>query len=222
MTKIVLISDTHGRHEELGVLPEGNILIHAGDCTNDIGRKSLREFLIWFNAQSHAHKLLVAGNHDGAFEKWPDLAKAMVKEFAPSVHYLQDEQIVIDGIKIWGSPVQPEFLNWHFNRQRGAEIKRHWDMIPDNTDILITHGPAHGHLDLLTPDCFGNGANDRAGCKDLRETIDSRLKKLKLHVFGHLHYQGGKYKIENNITYVNAAVVNDGYIVCQKPIVVEI
>jgi Icc-related predicted phosphoesterase len=215
--KIVCVSDTHGQHNNLRNIPDGDVLIHAGDLTNDAGRASLRSFLVWFEAQPHRHKIFIAGNHDWAFQKWPDLAKAMVKEVAPSVHYLQDSGVELEGVKFWGSPVQPFFLDWAFNRVRGDDIQRHWDMIPNDTQVLITHGPAHGRLDLLVPDVYGNGKADRAGCHNLKATIEARLKALQLHVFGHLHYQGGQQEIDGGVTYINAAVVDDGYTLCRKP-----
>jgi predicted phosphodiesterase len=180
--KLVIISDTHGMHSEVKV-PSGDVLIHCGDCTNDIGQRSLREFLTWFEDQPAPRKILIAGNHDGAFEKWSDLARAMVKEMAPSVIYLQDSGIEIGGVKFWGSPVQPEFFNWHFNRKRGADIKRHWDMIPNDVDVLITHGPMAGILDK---DFHG----ESAGCKDL---LDAVLRvRPNVHCCGHIHYSYGQ------------------------------
>lgn len=215
--KLVAIADTHGQHAGLRELPHGDVLIHAGDFCSHGNRESAVNFLTWFGSQPHEHKILIAGNHDRFFEKHPTHALALVRDLAPGAFYLCDSGVQIDGINFWGSPVQPEFLNWAFNRNRGIDIRRHWNMIPDYTNVLITHGPAHGHLDLLKPDFFGNGKNDRAGCEDLRQTIDTRLTNLKAHIFGHLHYQGGQTDTVNGVQYFNVAMVDDGYTLCRKP-----
>ncbi len=214
--KIVAISDTHGQHKGLRELPPGDVLVVAGDVTNDAGRKELREFLQWLESQPHKNKILIAGNHDWAFEKWPDLAQQMVKEVAPSVTYLQDSGCEIDGVKFWGSPVQPTFLDWAFNRDRGEDIQRHWDMIPDDTNVLVTHGPAAGRLDRVGFDISAKN-QARAGCQNLADTIESRLKNLRCHIFGHLHLQGGQKETYKDCVYVNAAVLNDAYNLCRKP-----
>lgn len=212
--KFVLISDTHGLHDHVQV-PPCDILIHAGDCTTDAGRQSLREFLQWFERQPAKYKILIAGNHDWAFEKWPDLARLMVKEVAPSVTYLQDSPYEIEGIKFWGSPVSPRFFDWAFNRDRGADIKRHWDMIPDDVDVLITHGPPYGILDFSG---YDDGTDRHVGCKDLLETL-KRLKP-KLHVHGHIHHSYGALKIENTM-HVNPTICNEAYYPVNVPIIWE-
>jgi Icc-related predicted phosphoesterase len=226
MTKICIISDTHGMHDAVRV-PSCDILIHCGDCTNDIGQKSLREFLIWFEDQDAPSKILIAGNHDGAFEKWPDQARAMVKEFAPSVNYLQDSECNIQGLTFWGSPVTPEFFNWHFNRNRGEDIKKHWDLIPNNIDVLITHGPPLGFLDKsknVNRDT-GRMYDDHLGCRDLKEAM-YRVRPL-LHCFGHIHGSGGRqFDYIDDDGYktmvVNASICNERYKPRNPPMIVNL
>ncbi len=198
---LVCISDTHGLHDHVRV-PPCDVLIHAGDCTNDAGRKSLRDFLTWLERQPALRKVLIAGNHDWAFEKWPDLARAMIAEVAPSVTYLQDSGVEIDGIRFWGSPYQPAFCDWAFNLPRGEALKRHWDLIPEGTDVLITHGPARGILDISGFD------NERCGCDDLLATI--QRVKPRLHVFGHIHHSYGTRKVDDT-THLNASICDEGY-----------
>jgi len=218
MPKIVAISDTHGNHLDLGALPAGDILIHAGDCTDDIGQASLRNFLKWMEIQPFAHKIFIAGNHDGAFEKWPDLARSMVKEVAPSCTYLQDSGCEFMGLKLWGSPVTPEFFDWHFNRKRGSDIKRHWDMIPEGTDVLITHGPPKGYGD------WTDFRKEHAGDDDLLDAI-KRIKP-KLAFNGHFHHK----QVINNILHedgkiticINATSVNERYKVVNRPVVINV
>lgn len=217
MPILILVSDTHGHHSQV-VVPQGDILIHCGDCTDDIGQAALRSFLQWFEGQSAPRKILVAGNHCGAFEKWPDLAQAMVKEVAPSVTYLQDSGVEIAGLKFWGSPVTPTFYNWHFNRDRGAEIKRYWDMIPDDIDILVTHGPARGYLD------WSPYGKEHVGCDDLLEAI--KRVKPKVHACGHVHGGYGTKVLDHEdktcTVLINASICNEQYAPVNKPWVVNV
>jgi Icc-related predicted phosphoesterase len=125
--------------------------------------------------------------------------------------YLNDSQIVIEGIKIWGSPIQPWFYDWAFNRQRGADIKKHWDLIHADTDILITHGPAHGILDLTMD--YRN-----VGCEELIKKIEEI--KPKYHICGHIHEAHGVLKNEAT-TFINASQLNVHYRPVFKPIVFD-
>lgn len=223
MPTLCIISDTHGLHDSVKVPPRGDVLIHCGDSTDDIGQAALRSFLIWFERQPQKRKILIAGNHCGAFQLWPDLARAMVKEVAPSVTYLQDSGIEIDGIKYWGSPYTPTFFDWYFMRDRGADIRRHWDMIPDDTDVLITHGPAYGCLDESG---YSEGAerNPKVGCRDLYEAV-LRVQP-KVHAFGHIHHSyGAKPLIHDNGTktiLMNASCCNEAYKPINLPWVIEL
>jgi Icc-related predicted phosphoesterase len=136
----------------------------------------------------------------------------------PDIHYLNDSGVEIEGLKFWGSPVSPRFFNWAFNRDRGEEIKRHWDMIPKDTDVLITHGPPYGFCD----EAYQQGSNftEKVGCRDL---LDATLRIAPaLHLFGHIHYSGGKsYEAPQSI-YANVSVLNESYTVENKPMIFDI
>lgn len=179
--KIIGISDTHGQHERLR-LPPGDVLIHAGDFSRKGEEAEVRHFLQWFAAQPHPHKLLIAGNHDFLAERDPEGFKTLVPA---GVTYLNDEGCSIGDYVFWGSPITPRFHDWAFNRDRGAEIAQHWALIPQHTDVLITHGPPKGYGDRTF---FGK----RVGCADLTEIVD--LVQPKLHLFGHIHEARGSYK----------------------------
>ena len=212
------MSDSHGEHHRVKV-PVADVLIHCGDCTDDIGRQSLRFFLEWLESQPHKHKLFIAGNHDGAFEKWPDLAKAMVKDIAPSCTYLENSGVEIDGVKFWGSPYTPTFMDWHFNCDRGEPIRAHWDLIPADTNVLITHGPPMGYNDWSVYDKI------HVGCEELLKVIE-RIQP-KIHCFGHIHASYGTQGIlhedsQKTTSIVNASVVNEKYRVVNAPWVVDI
>lgn len=206
MTKLVCFSDTHTLHEQI-ILPEGDIAIFAGDCC---GRGTFMEanlFIHWYAKQSHKHKIMIAGNHDWAFEG----VDASVLEQSckdNGIIYLNDSDIEIDGIKFWGSPVQPEFFNWAFNRKRGEDIKKHWDLIPQDTKILITHGPAHGILDLVeTRGSINNGQH--VGCEELLKAIQYR-PSITHHIFGHIHEGYGQME-QNGVQYINASTCDKRY-----------
>lgn len=219
MTRLIAISDTHGRHRSMvHPVPDGDILIHVGDCTHDKGRASLRDFLVWFNAFPHPYKLFIAGNHDWAFEQWPDLARAMVKEIAPSVTYLQDSGTEVCGLKVWGSPISCRFFDWAFNRDRGAAIKRHWDMIPNDTDLLITHGPPRGYGDWVPWDRVN------AGDDDLLDAI--RRGKPRYHFAGHFHSGHGMRELVHDdgskTVLVNATICDEQYSPINAPWVIDL
>ena len=203
--KIILISDTHNNHNFR--IPKGDVLIHAGDVSSRGTKKEINDFIKWFQSQPHTYKIFIAGNHDFYLEKIVD-----TKIEIPDIIYLNDSGCEINGIKFWGSPIQPTFYNWAFNRKRGVEIKKHWDLIPKDTDVLITHGPPHKVLDETL-----NG--DYAGCKELRKKVLEI--KPKLHVFGHIHEGYGKL-LRNEIIFVNASLFDEKYKGTNDPITVEI
>ena len=197
MKRLVLVSDTHGLHNEL-ILPDGDILIHAGDFTRLGGLEEISSFNYWLSKLSYTHKLVIAGNHEKSLENQSSLARSILTNCI----YLENSGITIDGINFWGSPVTPKFFNWAFNKERGQEIKFYWDLIPDNTNVLITHGPPHQILDLTFADIH-------AGCEELRKRI-LELPNLKLNVFGHIH-EGYGYSKLNNVTFINASNLNRNY-----------
>ncbi|QNM86710.1 metallophosphatase domain-containing protein [Polaribacter pectinis] len=205
--KIVLISDTHGNHNF--IIPEGDILIHAGDVSLRGTKKEIDSFIDWFQKQPHKHKIFIAGNHDFYFE---EALKNNIKINDTNLNYLNDSGCEIEGIKFWGSPIQPTFFNWAFNRERGEEIKKYWDLIPNDTDVLITHGPPHKILDLTK-----NG--EYVGCEELKKKVLEI--KPKLHVFGHIHEAYGK-TVRNKTTFVNASLLDDKYRNVNAPIVIDI
>lgn len=208
MTKLVLISDTHGKHRQFDV-PDGDILIHAGDImTSGWDVSEVIDFDVWLGSLPHPFKIVIAGNHDWIFEKY-----YATRQHITNALYLEDSGIEMMGLKFWGSPVQPEFNNWAFNRKRGEDIQKHWDKIPDDTDVLITHGPPSGILDWTKP------GRESLGCRNLRKTIDQI--KPKLHVFGHIHGGYGVSRVEDT-TFVNASLLDEAYRPANEPVVVEL
>jgi len=204
--KIDLLSDTHSQHDRI-ITKGGDILIHAGDISYRGTIKEVMPFLEWFEAQKYTHKILVAGNHDWLFEQTPEVCREECER--RGIILLNDSGTEVEGIKIWGSPVQPEFCAWAFNRERGEKIKRHWDLIPNDTELLITHGPPMNILDKTFH-------NEYVGCQDLWYKILET--QVKLHVFGHIH-EGRGHQYFMDRLFVNASAVDGRYrIVTGEPI----
>jgi len=197
--RLVLISDTHGRHDQIGSLPDGDILIHAGDFMNSgLYPEEVISFNRWLTKLPIKHRVVCGGNHDRLFQKMPELAL----QFLTDATYLENTGVTIDGVSIWGSPYTPEFLNWAFMYPRGPAANQYWDQIPAGLDVLITHGPPYGILDQTAP------GGEHLGCRELLNAVEA--KKPKVHVFGHIH--GGAGTFENGDTrFINAAYLNERY-----------
>lgn len=217
--KIVCISDTHGYHGGV-YAPDGDVLVHAGDYSMAGRDSETKSFLGWLDVQPHRHKVLIAGNHDLDCQSYPEKFKSYLDVLAPGVTYLNEESIAINGVKFFGSPWTPWFYDWAFNAARGKECKKHWDKIPQDTDVLVTHGPPRGHLDCCPKPM---------GCDDLLAAVIDI--KPRLHVFGHIHEGYGSRLGANAIItptaikqtlFVNASICNAAYRPINKPIVVEI
>lgn len=210
--KIDTMSDSHNRHKHF-TMPGGDILIHAGDYSLGGTTGETNRFLDWYAEQDYSHLIMIAGNHDWLAEEQPVLFAEECK--SRNIILLNDSGYEAYGIKFWGSPIQPWFHDWAFNRWRGPDIQKHWALIPDDTEALITHGPPHLIRDWVKP---GTAWEDNVGCADLSNTIRTRLKQLKLHVFGHIH-EGAGHTYKDGVTYVNASVLDGMYMpLSGKPI----
>lgn len=211
--KIVMVSDTHNKHNQI-VLPEGDILIHSGDFSG-VGRQSeVRNFFKWITKQSEKfeHIVFIAGNHELTFENKSSWVNPLIRTLPKNVHYLQDSYVIINGMKFYGTPWQPEFYNWAFNLKRGLPLAQKWALIPEDTGVLITHGPPKYMCDYMPWDLTN------IGCQDLLDRI--MIVKPKLNVFGHIHVGYG-YKEYEGVLFVNASTCDEGYNPVNKPIVVE-
>lgn len=196
MPTFVCVSDTHGRHRDLPV-PAGDVFLFAGDLSNHCDPEDLDDFNDWLGTLPHPHKLVICGNHDFHFETHPADARRRITNAV----YLQDEAAEVLGLKVWGSPWQPRFFDWAFNLDRGPDLAARWALIPDNTDILITHGPPAGILDRTF-----RGTD--TGCANLLERV--RTVKPKLHLFGHIHEAAGVFETPDTL-FVNASIGTDRF-----------
>ena len=211
--RIVCISDTHSKHEGL-VFPPGDMLIHSGDLTVEGSWGEIMDGISWLSHMPHEHVVFVPGNHDFGF-LLPQLTELVRRKF-PRVTVLLDSSVTIGGRRIYGSPYQPYFNDWAFNFQPGPagleEAANKWSEIPDDTEILITHGPVYGILDITS-------RNQHVGCAQLKHRLKTQ-DSLRLYVSGHVHEAYGT--MENGRTlFVNACVCDHNYKPKQKPIVVE-
>ena len=216
MSRIVCISDTHNCNEQI-IVPDGDILIHAGDATINGTEPEVEDFLNWYSNLPHRHKIFVAGNHDWLFETNNRFARLLTAN--SGVIYLQDSFVEIENLKIYGSPYQPRFFDWAFNLNRGAELAEKWKLIPNDVDILITHGPPHGIRDEVPRASWV----ENTGCEELMKKIEEIVcfGKLKLHVFGHIHCGYGQTE-QAGVKFVNASNCDEEYKPTQPPIVIDL
>lgn len=220
--KFVLISDTHGLHDSMYYpLPKGDVLIHSGDCTNVGSRDGTRQFVEWFqNLKGFDTKIFIAGNHDWSFYRKPSWLDDYINDENLSQSdcvYLEDNEFTIESpefsrpIKFYGSPWQPPFMNWAFNATE-EQLFKIWEKIPIDTDVLITHGPAYGILDVVIDRYKHLGST----------TLAERIKKIKpkIHISGHIHSGRGIIE-ENGTLYINASTATESYDMINKPIVID-
>lgn len=204
--RIVCVSDSHMQHTYLDI-PDGDILIHSGDALNRGSYAEAQRFNDWLGTLPHKYKIYVPGNHDETFE----VAQEESVRIMTNAVVLIDQEVTIEGLRIYGSPWTPTFMDWNFMKS-DAELGQVWQKIPDNLDVLITHGPPYGILDQ-------NQKGEHCGSQTLYRAVIE--KKPKFHVFGHIHHSSGIYKIDPT-TFVNAAVLNDWYNIVANPKVFEI
>lgn len=207
--KICIISDTHGLHEQLDLSKyEADVIIHCGDVSN-LGKEfEVINFMTWFrNLSQFKYKIFIGGNHDFYFDNF----KSYYEDKIPKdIIYLDDCGVLIDGVFFYGTPYQKQFGNWAFNL-RDEALKIHYNTLPEKIDVLITHTPPIGVLDVVD--------SKHVGSNYLYENI-MRIKP-KFNCFGHIHEQYG-VKIEDDVKFINASILNEDYKITNKPIIVEI
>lgn len=205
--RIVAISDTHNQHERLDI-PEGDILIHAGDMSVKGSLEELAAFDAFAATLPHPVKIVIAGNHDTCLERNPEEARAQLEH----VVYLQDESYFVEGLHLYGTPWQPCYNDWAFNLPRGAALREKWELIPEGVDILITHGPPYGIRDTSTK-------SEKLGCRELLEVV--KLRKPSFHIFGHVHEGAGEER-RKHTHFINASSLTRRRKSTYPPIVFDI
>lgn len=215
MPRLVCISDTHMKHLNMPRLPEGDILIHAGDMT---GRGSVwehRDVLKWFKGLKSRYKaiIVIAGNHDFGLEPERQVGGIdLIKEYKDEVIYLQDESVEVLGYRFYGTPWTPVFMNWAFMDSEEG-LQQRLQSIPSETEVLISHGPPKHILDRTD-------RGDHVGSKALY-TACQRLENLKAVIYGHIHESYGHYLFQG-VDYYNVAVLSSRYKLQNPPTIIEL
>lgn len=213
--KILCISDTHGCHHNLDLSEyEADVLVHSGDWTRgrDLALSETKDFMQWLSEQPFKYKICIAGNHEREVEASHNRA------FIPKdVIYLENSEVTLDGIKFYGSPYSNRFGAWAFMDDE-MQLSKIWAMIPEDTDVLITHGPAYGHNDLVVN---SYGDDPHVGSTSLRNRKFTLKDTLKLHISGHIHEAYGITK-DFSITNVCSSILNERYLLVNVPILIEI
>jgi Icc-related predicted phosphoesterase len=205
--KITCISDTHTLHRELE-LPGGDLLVHGGDFTMfGSNAAAIRDFNDWLGEQDYLHKIVIPGNHEGFLESDPSKRK-----WISNARLLINESIEVMGLKIWGSPVTPLY-GGAFGLSSETDRRRLYAKIPEDVDILVTHGPPFGILDKAP------GSDNHAGCRELLQAV-LRVKP-RLHICGHIHGAHGTYNSGETL-FVNAALLGQDGDLSDPPVSIQI
>jgi len=223
--RIVAISDTHSREKKIlwfkdpKNLHSVDVVIHAGDFSHS--RKTFDEFLKWYSELNVRYKILISGNHD---EIVRDIGYNEMRQICHTlgIIYLQDSGTEIEGVKIWGSPWSNIFGDWAFMMD-DFELDQHWQKIPDDTNILVTHGPGYGMGDEVYQDGIdNNNVGSRTLEMRIRDLKDSG--NLKLHISGHIHDSKGEVNTSDDgkVTFYNASIMDYWFMPTGVPHVFEV
>jgi Icc-related predicted phosphoesterase len=205
---LLLLSDSHGQNHGLPELIKqsmAQVMIHAGDLTRYGSRDDVRKFADLLREYKHFHKIVIAGNHDFCFEKYPDESRSILSD--AGIIYLEDESIELDGVVFYGIPWTPQFGNWAF-MDTPDNLQERWSHVPHGTDVLISHGPPRGILDVTEDGESVGGIAHRNVVRSIRP---------KLNVFGHIHECYGQ-ETYMGVDYVNATLVNFQYELVNAPV----
>ena len=239
--KIVAISDTHTKHKRIKI-PECDVLVCTGDFSWHGTYWETWRFLKWFAEQPARHKLFIAGNHEiGLDGTKPEGRRGGPHGFihgawklarnTPGITYLEDEEIVIDGVKFYGTPWTPFFYNWGFNGIEGPDGPIHqanfpgsrnpslvdvYAKIPDDVNVLLCHGPPYGFVDK------SNHGDERAGSVEMRKVLEERLAQLRLYLCGHIHEARGHEIGCGNVNICNVSSLGRDYLTAYPPVVIDL
>jgi len=214
--QIVALSDSHNATKRVEI-PDGDILIHAGDFSFQGKSLEIQDFIEWLKDQPHKHKLWIAGNHEWGIEDYPSNANVIDNETNST--YIHDKVIEIEGLKFLGCNFTPEFNNWAFNLTE-RQSKIYWENAPE-ADVVVCHGPPHTILDSVTPEYKYKRP---LGCKHFLSYIE-RVKP-KVAIFGHIHGGFGhetiKWNDDSETECFNVSVMNEQYQLTNPVTIIEI
>lgn len=248
LVRFVCISDTHNLVDEVEhLIPNGDVFLHCGDFTHYGTYNEVLKFNAFLGRLPHRHKIVIAGNHELTFdsnilpmsgairdhgripaeellrnrEYLETLKLTHMSQLLTNCTYLQDSGTTVYGLRIYGSPWQPQFCNWGFNLDSLEKLRTVWSLIPDGTDVLMTHGPPKGRGDITEWEVH-------AGCPELLNAVQQRIRP-KFHVFGHIHEgRDPAYNKDEGLstdgvtTYINASILNRSYKLVFLPVIFDI
>lgn len=182
--KILQISDTHNRHRQLTNLPEADVIVHCGDFADNGTEEEVLDFLNWYIDLPYKYKIFVTGNHDLCLWDAKD-----IEDLPENVFFLQDRGVTIEGVKFFGIA---------YNHSEC--------LIPEGTDIVITHEPPIMILD------------ESAGIHWGDVPLFKRIMEVRprYHLFGHAHESCGTLK-QDDIIFSNGAILDDFYYISHQP-----
>jgi len=206
--QIIAISDTHGKHRDL-VLPRGDVLVHAGDFTVGGEESATLDFVNWFSVQPFEHKIFIAGNHD----LWAESHETELTNYARErdVHYLCNSTAEVAGLKFWGSPCTPQFMDWAFMYTDGREAENQWSQVSRSIPKAKSVPAPKADTSASCDDDICQEVKPRSesvGC----EALAKRVMQVKpgFHIFGHIHEAFGSMNV-GRTRFVNASVMNRHY-----------
>ncbi|XP_072519330.1 metallophosphoesterase MPPED2 [Salminus brasiliensis] len=231
-TRFVCVSDTHSRTDGIH-MPYGDVLLHTGDFT-ELGLPSeVKKFNDWLGTLPYEFKVVIAGNHELTFDKdfmaelvkqdyyrFPSVSKLQPEDFdnvqslLTNCVYLQDSEVMVKGFRIYGTPWTPWFNGWGFNLPRGQSLLDKWNQIPEDIDILMTHGPPLGFRDWVPKEL------QRVGCVELLNTVQRRVRP-KLHVYGGIH-EGYGLMTDGYTTFINSSTCTVSFQPTNPPIIFDL
>lgn len=226
--KIVAISDTHTKHKKL-TIPECDVLVHAGDFSWTGDFFEVRDFRWWLADQPAACKVVIAGNHEETLDSTHSKFNPHIREILrglddSGIYYLENSDVVIDGIKFYGTPWTPWFHDWGFNGVEGADapfrrgrmLEEVYGDIPDDTNVLICHGPPYDILDR-------SDDNDRCGSTEMRKILESdKLADLCLYLCGHIHESRGHETACGGVNICNVSSLKRDYETVNPPVIITL
>lgn len=218
MLKVVFISDTHGYHKSLNI-PKCDLLVCSGDLSKRGEIEIFESFNKWVGKLKSDNVIqqcvVIPGNHDLSTDpKFLRYYQPNYKSYFTNCIFLVGESFEFEQLKIYGDPRTPEFCGWGHSYNSSLEAQEIWSKIPSDTNLLITHGPPYGMLDMTF---YGQKS---VGCFDLRERIN-QLDRLAVHCFGHIHEQYGFTKNGDKL-FINASSCSLQYSPVNRPIVVQL
>jgi len=200
--RLLHLSDTHSKHRLLHDLPAADIIIHSGDISWAGKPEEVLDFIQWFRDLNYKYKLFIAGNHDFCLE---GKKRETIQRYLPqNCFYLFDSSVTIEGLKFWGIP-------YFISDELRGNFRQIVELIPPDTDVLITHRPPFGILD--------SDSRTTYGCPDLLEAVMKLSPRY--HLFGHIHNAYGIQKSDGT-TFVNTSLLNDDYQLTNEPVLLDV